>query len=159
MHESMVKLSSFVCSHFGFKPMAGAEGAPQPAPDGVLVAVPSSKPAAEKTGRKSLWEKSCDNARDNTKPSTRVLKRRTTEEVVDKSLYDNFRTFTASEVDGVVVDGMTLRQRLQADKAKQKLDPKMIFLYMYTHTICIYIYIYIDIYIYIHTILNILYMF
>ena len=126
MHESMVKLNSFVCSHFGFKPMAGAEGAPQPAPDGVLVAVPSSKPAQEKTRRKSLWEQSCDTAHENTKTSNRVLKRKTTEEIVDKSLYDNFRTFTASEIDGVVVDGMTLRQRLQADKAKQKLDPKMI---------------------------------
>ena len=71
----------------------------------------------------SFASQSCDTAHENTKTSNRVLKRKTTEEIVDKSLYDNFRTFTASEIDGVVVDGMTLRQRLQADKAKQKLDP------------------------------------
>ena len=105
--------------------MSGAKAAPPtPAPDGVIVAAPVSKPAADQgPGGRSLWEKTGDNAPDNAKPK-RQLKRKTTEEIVEKSLYDNFKTFTASEIDGVVVEGMTLRQRLHHDKAAQKTDPK-----------------------------------
>lgn len=44
-------------------------------------------------------------------------RRRTLDEVINKCLVDNFRTATKYQVEMLVVDGLTLRQRLERDKA------------------------------------------
>ena len=96
---------------------------PWPAPEGAVVGAEKKTDADEAAGARSLWEASQKQADGNAKPK-RQLKRKSTEEQVEKSLYDNFRCFTPTEIDGVVFEGKTLRQRLHDDKELQKLDPK-----------------------------------
>jgi len=93
---------------------------PFPAADGQALA---SSQEADEAGGRSLWEAAANKADGEAKPR-RALKRKTTDEQVEKSLYDNFRTFTPTEIDGTVVEGKTLRQRLQEDKRLQRADPK-----------------------------------
>lgn len=50
----------------------------------------------------------------------RKLQRRDTEAAVQKSLADNFRGFTAAQTDVVLVNGLTLREKLMADKRAHK---------------------------------------
>jgi len=114
------------CSHFGFKPMDKGDMGPWPAPaEGAVVPVEAKADGDEAAGARSLWEASQKKADSNAKPK-RQLKRKSTEEQVEKSLYDNFRSFTPTEIDGVVHEGKTLRQRLHDDKNLQKTDPKAI---------------------------------
>ena len=78
--------------------------------------VATSEPRAK---RKSLVDTHLE--RTTAQPARRVKRKgQDTEEEVAKALRDNFRTFTALEVDGVHVDGLTLRARLTRDKLAWK---------------------------------------
>lgn len=90
---------------------------------GATARAPDSEGASASSGR-SLYEKAGDAAAGHLGSQPRRLSRKTTEEQVEKSLYDNFRTFTSTEIDGTVVEGSTLRQRLAADKRLNRQDPK-----------------------------------
>ena len=52
----------------------------------------------------------------------RALRRRTTDDIVQKSIADNCKDFDQISIDGVKVDGLTLRDRLKRDKHLQKKD-------------------------------------
>jgi hypothetical protein len=52
-----------------------------------------------------------------------VLKRRSTDDVVAKAISDNFRGWTAQPAHRTVRNGMTLVERLAADKRKQRNNP------------------------------------
>ena len=59
------------------------------------------------------------------KPSAKkVLTRKTTDAVVDKIIVDNFKDKTQMEVDGLIVEGMTLRNRLLKDRRHHNLAPR-----------------------------------
>ena len=55
----------------------------------------------------------------------RPLKKRNTEDQVNRSLKDNFKEFRSAEIDSVEIDGMTLRQRLAHDKRLARKNPEM----------------------------------
>jgi len=82
---------------------------------------PAAAGAAASSGP-SLYDKATDGK--DSGPRRRTLTRKSTDEFVEKSLYDNFRSFSSTEVDGNVVAGRTLRQRLLEDKRKNRDAPK-----------------------------------
>lgn len=54
----------------------------------------------------------------------RSLARKTTDATVDKILKDNFKGHTQFEVDGMLHEGMTLRQRLLHDRRRHNEDAR-----------------------------------
>ena len=58
------------------------------------------------------------------KKNKRALERKTTDAVVDKILVDNFKEKTQMEVDGLLVDGKTLRNRLLEDRRQHNSAPR-----------------------------------
>jgi hypothetical protein len=55
----------------------------------------------------------------------RPLKKRNTEEQVNRCLKDNFKDFSSQEIDPIEIDGLTLRQRLARDKRMARKSPNM----------------------------------
>ena len=53
----------------------------------------------------------------------RKLCKQSTDKLVEKTLRDNFRGWSAVDVDGTQKNGLTLRQKLSADKRKCRADP------------------------------------
>ena len=62
---------------------------------------------------------------DLKKTKVRPLKKRNTEEQVNRALKDNFKEFSSAEIDSVEIDGLTLRQRLAQDKRLARNHPEM----------------------------------
>eukprot|EP00972_Heterocapsa_arctica_P074491 10994308-Heterocapsa_arctica.AAC.1 len=103
---------------------AAAAAAASKATEAAAAVAQSSSASSATTGR-SLWEKACDETVAAGKPAKqRTASNKTIDDIVDKSLYDNFRNFTSSEVDGTIIDGKTLRQQLQEGKRLHRIDPK-----------------------------------
>jgi hypothetical protein len=55
----------------------------------------------------------------------RPLKKRNTEEQVNRCLKDNFKDFSSQEIDSIEIDGLTLRQRLARDKRESRKNKEM----------------------------------
>ena len=73
---------------------------------------------AEEIQNKTLLDSA--EAKVGTKSCARKLKRQSTEKVVDKSLKDNFRGWSSIDIDGTVVEGLSLRETILRDKRKSK---------------------------------------
>ena len=82
----------------------------------------SSSSGADGTGLKLIEAAHND---DLKKTKVRPLKKRNTEDQVNRSLKDNFKEFSSAEIDSVEIDGMTLRQRLAHDKRLARKNPEM----------------------------------
>ena len=79
---------------------------------------PAAASAAPKRGRTCLEEAELADARPAGK---KQLRRQNTEQQVTKAIKDNCRVLTATETDGTIVDGLTLRERLIHDKRAVRL--------------------------------------
>ena len=76
---------------------------------------------SEEIQKKTLLD-SAESGKAGSKGSTRKLKRQSTEKVVDKSLKDNFRGWSSIDIDGTVVEGLTLRETILRDKRKSRMS-------------------------------------
>jgi hypothetical protein len=85
-------------------------------------AASSSKGDAAEGGE-TLIEAAHKKAMKETK--ARPLKKRNTEEQVNRCLKDNFKEFSSQEIDSIEIDGLTLRQRLARDKRLSRKNPDM----------------------------------
>ena len=54
----------------------------------------------------------------------RTLAKQDTDAAVTKSLADNFKNFSATQIDATMINGLTLRQQLAEDKRRHKENPK-----------------------------------
>lgn len=93
---------------------ASVESAATAAPvEQAAEAVVQATPAKSKT----LLQKALDESGQKKRAKNH---KRTTDQVVAKCLYDNFRGWTAMQTDGVRIKGATLRERLVDDRRKAR---------------------------------------
>lgn len=76
------------------------------APAPVVVATPKGETLVQKALEESTQQRRASNHR------------RTVDQVINKVIYDNFRSWNALQTDGVRVGGLTLRERLLDDRKK-----------------------------------------
>lgn len=73
----------------------------------------SDAPQTSAKGAQTLVQTALDSSAQKGRGGSR---KRTVDQVVAKAIYDNFRSWTALQTDGVLVSGLTLRQRLAKDR-------------------------------------------
>lgn len=76
-------------------------------------AAPSN--AVVSTPSKTLVQKALESSSQKKRASNH---RRTADQIVNKVIYDNFRSWNALQTDGIRIAGMTLRERLLDDRRK-----------------------------------------
>lgn len=87
---------------------------------GVAAKTPASKVEAKNSNRAVTL---VDEAEQSSRKKRRRLQTQTTNEIVARKLYDNFRTASSEVTDCIKVQGQTLRERIRNDIYKARADP------------------------------------